>query len=184
MNRLGEFALAVVMAALTGLGAWIAVPVGPTPVTLQSFFAMLAGLWLPPQTAALSMVLYIALGASGVPWFSQGNSGLEIVQGRNGGYLLGLVVAAWIASRYARPRLQKSARQPRLQVYRALLPPLAAATAALLLLGAIWSSFSTGQSWSATFSGETGRLIPGALLKLALLLIVAVEAQRVGQELK
>lgn len=183
MKGLAEFALASLMAALTGLGARVAVPIGPTPFTLQSLFVLLSGLWLRPPVAALAMVLYLALGASGVPWFSQGRAGLEIVRGAGGGYLLGFVVAAWMASRYARPRLAKTANQPRLQAYRALLPPLGAATAALLALGAVWSSFATGQTLSATFSTETGPLIPGALLKLALAVAIGVEVQRAGREL-
>lgn len=184
MNRLGEFALVAAMAALTGLGAWVAVPIGPTPVTLQSLGALLAGLWLPPPAAALSMALYIALGASGVPWFSQGKSGLDIVLGSNGGYLLGFVVAAWMTSRYARPKLQRSTHQPHLQAYRDLLPPLAAATAAILLCGAVWSSFATGETWSTTFAAGVGPLIPGALVKLALALVIGVEAQRATQSMR
>jgi biotin transport system substrate-specific component len=80
-------------AVLTGLAAQIAVPVpgSPVPITGQTFAVLLVGAALGWRRAAASMLLYLAAGAAGVPWFTDGSSGLA---GASAGYIVGFVLAA------------------------------------------------------------------------------------------
>jgi biotin transport system substrate-specific component len=91
-------ALISVFAFLTALGALVRVPLPftPVPFTLQTFFVLLAGGLLGAGRGALSQMLYLGLGAVGVPVFAAGPLALV---GPTGGYLAGFVVAALVVGR-------------------------------------------------------------------------------------
>jgi biotin transport system substrate-specific component len=79
-------------AGLTGIAAQIKVPVlgSPVPMTAQTFAALLVGAALGWQRGTASMLLYLVVGAAGVPWFQNGASGLS---GTSTGYIVGFVYA-------------------------------------------------------------------------------------------
>lgn len=98
--RVRDAVLVVAGAGLTGLAAQISVPLpgGLVPFTGQTFAVVLVGAALGMNRAFLSMLLYMAAGAVGVPWFAGGTSGLG---GATFGYILGFIAAAslvgWLA---------------------------------------------------------------------------------------
>jgi biotin transport system substrate-specific component len=69
---------------------------GPVPYTFQNFFVLLAGALLGPLDAALAVMVYLAMGAAGVPVFASANgaTGLAYFSGATGGYLMGFLAAA------------------------------------------------------------------------------------------
>lgn len=83
---------AALVTALLAASAWISIPLGAVPVTLQTFFVVLAALLLPARWVAASLGLYLLLGAAGLPIFSAGNGGLGVLFGPTGGYLVGFFV--------------------------------------------------------------------------------------------
>jgi biotin transport system substrate-specific component len=93
-NRLVSFVLSCAFAALIAVGAFIALPIGPVPIVLANFFAILAGLVLGPVWGGLSVLLYIALGALGLPVFAGGAGGLARLLGPTGGFLAGYFLGA------------------------------------------------------------------------------------------
>ncbi len=88
--------LAVGMAALTGLLAQVRIqlPFTTVPLTGQVLAVLLAGVLLGRSYGGLSQVLYVGLGAAGLPWFAGFSSGYAVLTGDTGGYLVGFVVAA------------------------------------------------------------------------------------------
>jgi biotin transport system substrate-specific component len=85
--------------ALTAIGAFISVPLYPVPITLQTVFTALSGFLLGGLGGALSQVVYVLLGIIGLPVFSGGKSGLGVLFGPTGGYLIGFIVAAYVMGR-------------------------------------------------------------------------------------
>jgi biotin transport system substrate-specific component len=94
--------------ALTAVLAQIVIPLWPIPITGQTFAVLFVGATLGVTRAALSMVLYIAVGLFGLPVFApQANgshiTGLAALLGPTGGYLIGFVLASalvgWLAQR-------------------------------------------------------------------------------------
>ena len=83
--------------ALTAVGAFIKIPLGPflPAITLQVFFVILSALLLGKYYGALSQIIYIALGLIGIPVFTNG-SGIGYVMQPSFGYLLGFVPAAFL----------------------------------------------------------------------------------------
>lgn len=87
--------LALLAAVVTGIAAQIRIPLGftPVPITGQVFAVLLCGVILGNVYGGLSMILYMAIGFVGVPWFSGAASGLPI--GPTTGYIIGFVPAAF-----------------------------------------------------------------------------------------
>jgi len=89
---------------LVAIGAQIEIPNQPVPFTLQTFFVLLAGALLGKRGGALSMSVYLFLGAAGLPVFSGGALGLAKLVGPTGGYLLSFPLAAAVVGYLSRLR--------------------------------------------------------------------------------
>lgn len=88
--------------ALVALGAQAAVPLPgtPVPLTLQVPAVLIVGALLGPRLGAASMVVYLALGAAGLPLFAPtGVPGVARLIGPTGGYLLAYPLAAALSGR-------------------------------------------------------------------------------------
>ena len=84
---------------LTAISAQISIPIKPVPFTLQTMIVLLAGAFLGAKNGAYSQVLYIFLGAIGLPVFAQtadGTMGFARLIGPTGGYLLAFPIAAYL----------------------------------------------------------------------------------------
>ncbi|MDR1049569.1 MAG: biotin transporter BioY [Deltaproteobacteria bacterium] len=82
-----------VWASLIGLGAWIALPVGSVPVTLQTFFIFLAAFVEGPAAAAACGV-YLLAGLLGLPVFTGGRVGPALLFGPTAGFALAFPLMA------------------------------------------------------------------------------------------
>ena len=87
---IGGFALA------TAIGAQVEIPHQPVPFTLQTFFVLLSGAMLGKRNGAISQVLYLFIGALGLPVFSHWGFGIARLVGPTGGYLFSFPIAAFI----------------------------------------------------------------------------------------
>ncbi|MFW5929597.1 MAG: biotin transporter BioY, partial [Halobacteriota archaeon] len=101
VDRLRKMAYAAVFAALTGAGALLSIPIGPVPLTLQTFFIMLAGYVLGARWGGVSIALYLLLGAAGLPVFSGGSAGAGHLLGPTAGFLWAFPVAAFAVGAFA-----------------------------------------------------------------------------------
>jgi len=102
---LSNAVLVVGFSLATALFSQFSIWIGPVPVTGQTFAVLLAGAMLGSRLGALSQLTYLAIGATGVPfWFALGGPpGVARIAGPTGGYLIGFVAAAfvvgWLAER-------------------------------------------------------------------------------------
>jgi len=96
---------ALLFAVLTAVGAAASFPLpfSPVPVTLQTLAVVLAGAMLGPLWGAISQIVYVGAGATGLPVFANGTAGIGVLIGPTGGYLVGFVLAAWVAGLLTRP---------------------------------------------------------------------------------
>ena len=94
-----DIALVVAGTALTAVAAQISIPMSPVPVTGQTFAVLLTGAVLGLSRGALSMALYVILGAAGLPIFTAGKSGF--VFGPTLGYLVGFIAAAAVVGYFS-----------------------------------------------------------------------------------
>ncbi|MDR3204374.1 MAG: biotin transporter BioY [Deltaproteobacteria bacterium] len=156
-----------VWGALMAAGAYVAVPMGPVPITLQTFFIFLAGFVDGPK-AALAALLYIGAGFLGLPVFTGGLAGPAVFLAPTVGYLLSFPLAAFIAGLGAKAiasskeNLGKSKATCWLKLF--LLGILA--TIVIYVLGAIGLMINVGMT-PAVALGANLIFIPGDALKIA-----------------
>jgi biotin transport system substrate-specific component len=77
-------------AALIAICSWISIPTA-VPFTLQTFAVFTALLMLGGDRGTLSVLVYILIGAVGVPVFAGFTGGVGILFGSTGGYIFGFV---------------------------------------------------------------------------------------------
>ena len=166
-------AAAVVLGALlVAAAAQVSVPLPgtPVPMTLQPLAVLLVGGLLGAPLGALSMILYLAMGAAGLPVFTPTVPliGVARLFGPTGGYLLAYPVAAWVVGRFSDPGWQPGVNKP------AWARVTVAGVAGLVLIhlgGLAQLAILTG-SLSAAARFGTWPFLLGDLLKLAALVPV------------
>lgn len=84
------------MAIGANVTAWfpfLAVPIGgaTVPVSLQTFFAILAGLVLGKRLGTFSMITYALIGYAGVPVFANFSGGLTSLVSPSGGFIISFI---------------------------------------------------------------------------------------------
>ncbi|MCL2421115.1 MAG: biotin transporter BioY [Defluviitaleaceae bacterium] len=83
--------------ALTAICAQISIPLpGGVPFTLQTFAIQLTAVILGAKKGALAAVIYILLGAIGLPVFSRFMGGVGVIAGPTGGFILSFPIMAFI----------------------------------------------------------------------------------------
>ena len=93
-----NIALIAVFAAL--IAAFALVPgfmIGPVPFSMTIVIVLLGPLVLGAWQGSLAALLYVAAGLFGLPVFAGGSSGVAVLLGPTGGYLVGYVLAAFVA---------------------------------------------------------------------------------------
>src|SRR3954463_12418649 len=99
-----ELTLSSMFVVLIAVGANITsmIPglvVGGVPITLQTFFAILAGLVLGSRLGAISMLVYTFVGLVGIPVFSQFASGFDTIVSPTFGFILSFILVAYFTGK-------------------------------------------------------------------------------------
>jgi biotin transport system substrate-specific component len=98
-SNIKSIALCAMFAALTAVCSQISIHLpGGVPINLALLPVFAAGLLLPPIQAVSSIVVFVLLGAVGIPVFANGHGGIGVLVGPTGGFIIGYVVTAVIAS--------------------------------------------------------------------------------------
>jgi len=164
IEKLRWMVLASLMAALTAVGAYIHVPIGPVPIVLSTLFVLLSGLLLGSRWGLASMCLYLLVGAIGMPVFAGGKGGIAHFLGPTGGYLFGYVLASWLTGFIA----ERSRGILILEILSVLIGSLA-----IYSLGVPWLKMVTQMSWFKTFMVGMIPFLIGDAVKAPVALILA-----------
>ena len=165
---------AALMAAVTAVAAQIAMPLpfSPVPFTLQVLAVILSGLLLGPRYGALAQVIYVLVGAAGVPVFAEFSGGLGRVLGPTGGYLISYPIAAAVAG-LAAPTVARATRRRALWVGSFW---GCVGLAVIYALGAGWLAVVTDLPLAVAVAQGVLIFVPFDLIKVALAVLVAVAA--------
>ena len=127
-----QMAVTAVMAAVLCVLGPLTVPIGAVPISLANFVICLTAWLLGPKFGTLSVVLYLVLGAIGIPVFSGYGAGLAKLAGPTGGYLVGYLLLAFIGGMF----IEKSKGNPVVSAVGLVL-----GDAACYVLGTAWFVF-------------------------------------------
>lgn len=84
-----------IFAVMIAVCSWISIP-ATVPFTLQTFAVFLSVVLLGGKRGTMSVVIYILLGAIGVPVFAGFTGGLGIIMNNTGGYIIGFLFSALV----------------------------------------------------------------------------------------
>lgn len=172
-STLGARVLSVVLGAvLVAIAAQVSVPLPgtPVPMTLQPMAVLLVGGLLGARLGALSMILYLAMGAAGLPVFTPTVPLLGVARllGPTGGYLLAYPLAAFGVGALLTP-----GRRPGVSTPQWLHAAIAVFAGLVLIhLGGLAQLAILTGNVSAAARLATWPFLLGDLLKLALLVPV------------
>lgn len=167
--KVRSLVLVSLFAALTALGGFISIPLGPVPITMQSIFVILSGLLLGPRLGALSQLLYVFLGLVGLPIFSGFSGGLQAILRPSFGFLIGFIFSSYLGG-----TIYQSRKSP-YRIYLATI--LASLTSYIFGLAYMYLMLNLLASNPLTLGYiiRFGFLVflPGDLIKLFLIIIIA-----------
>ncbi|KIL49339.1 biotin synthesis protein BioY [Jeotgalibacillus soli] len=85
-----------IFAAITAILAQVEIPLPLIPISGQTLAVGLAATILGSRYGAISMIVYMLIGAAGVPVFAGFSGGAHVLVGPTGGYIFGFIAAAFV----------------------------------------------------------------------------------------
>jgi biotin transport system substrate-specific component len=155
-----DITLVVLGAALVGGLAQLYVPLWPVPITGQTLAVLLVGATLGTIRGALALTVYAALGIIGIPWFSEADSGFDVIAGPTGGYIIGFIASAALVG-------WLSERQWDRKIFKAIATFLGG-TLVVFAFGLPWLAFSLGIGVDLTLEYGLWPFVIGGLIKAAI----------------
>lgn len=157
--KLRMMILAALFAALIGVLAQITIPLPLVPITGQTLAIGLAATILGARLGTISVLLYIMVGAVGIPVYAEMKAGISVLFGPTGGYLIGFIPSAFFIGWF----LEKTS-------YRFTNAMIANSIGMLitLFIGTYWLKLSADLSWVAAFTGGFTPFIIVGLIKAGL----------------
>jgi len=149
--------------AIISIMAQIQIPLpGGVPMTLQSWGIVLSGLILGKKNGSIAALVYITLGAIGVPIFTGMNAGMAAVLGPTGGFIFSFPIMAFFSGIF---KESTKIYMPFVGVFIGVLINFA--------FGMIQFSFVTNNSFIVSFSIAVLPFLFGALLQIISLPMLA-----------
>lgn len=164
MNTTRKLLLTALFTALVIVGTFLRIPLPPVPISLQTFFVMLASLLLSPAMAFESIALYLLLGVIGIPVFSTGG-GLGALLGPTGGFLIAMGFEALAGSLIA-DHENKSG------IWRDLVA-LLAGEVIVYAIGVPFLKMKLSLTWAKAFAAGMTPFLIGDTIKIIAALLLA-----------
>ena len=152
--------LVLAFSLLMALSAQVVIPIGPVPITGQTFVVLLTGALLGSRLGAITMIVYLVEGASGLPFFYGGSGGLAHLFGQTGGYLVAFPAAAFITGAFAEHDWDRR--------FPTAVAAMAIGSLVITLSGWTWFAIVTNTPLAVVFKLSVLPLIPGDIIKILL----------------
>ena len=137
----------------------IPIPVSPVPISLTNLVLLISVYVLGWKDAAVSYIVYLLLGAAGLPVFSGFAGGPAKIAGPTGGYLLGFIFMTILAGIFVERFLEN-----RFLIVTGMI----LATVIAYIFGTAWLAFQMDLSFTAALSIGVLPYLPGDTAKIVL----------------
>ncbi len=166
-NKTKDLALIALFAALTAICSQISVPLPftPVPINLATAAVMLSGLLLKGFKGAFSQLVYIVLGAIGLPVFSAFSGGLGWLLGPTGGYIFGYFFMALLVGLIVNNNDTKPV----------VVVAMVVGTLVCYTLGSIWFMYLTQNNLASTLMLCVVPFLMGDIVKIFVCFLVYIK---------
>lgn len=155
-NKLKMMIVTALFAAIIGIMAQITIPLPLVPITGQTLAVGLAATILGSRYGTISVLVYLALGAVGMPVFSGMSSGLGVLFGPTGGFLIGFIPTAFVTGYYM--------ERTSFKLSNAIIANIIGMFVALIV-GTVWLKFIAELSWTAAIMAGFVPFLVGGFIK-------------------
>lgn len=165
--------IALFAALMAGLGAVpaLTLPNIGVPITAQSMGVMLAGGILGAKRGALSMILFLALVAVGLPLLSGGRGGVGVFAGVSAGFLFSWVIGAFVVGLIVEQNWSK------LNFFSAAAATIIGGIFVVYLIGIPWISVAAQMPFIKAFTASMA-FVPGDIIKAALAAFIILQVKK------
>ena len=170
-----DIVIIALMASLVAVCSLVAIPVGTVPVTLQTFAVFVCVGILGKNTGAVSVLIYILLGLTGIPVFSGFQGGLSVLMGATGGYIAGFLPAVLVSGLI----LEKTGRK-----IPFMIASFAVGLVICYIFGIVWYIFVFADGNMSFYSAFTLCVLPYIFPDAVKIVLAAVVSKSVGERLK
>ncbi len=160
LDLVRQVGLVIGFSLLTAAAAQVVIPIGPIPITGQTFAVLLTGALLGSRLGALAIIAYLVEGASGLPFFQGGHFGLAHLVGPTGGYLISFPAAAYVTGAFAEHGWDRR--------FLSAAAAMAIGSAVILFCGWAWFSFAWHTPPMLALTQTVTNLVPGDIIKILL----------------
>lgn len=167
--KLRMMIVTALFAAIIGILAQVTIPLPLVPITGQTLAIGLAATILGAKYGTMSVLVYLGLGAVGIPVFAQMSGGLGSLFGPTGGYLIGFIPTAFIIGYY----LEKTS----FTVTHAVIANVIGMFIALTF-GTVWLKIFANLSWTGAFAGGFFPFLLVGVIKAALAAWIGISVRK------
>ena len=151
------------MAAVICVVGPFTLPIGPVPITLAPLAILLSVYILGTKKGTIALLIYLLIGAVGVPVFSGFTGGIGKLAGPTGGYLIGYIFFALIAGWFIHRFYDKVVIQ---------FLGMVLALAVLYAFGTAWLAYSAGMTFGAALAVGVLPFIVFDLIKIVITIVL------------
>lgn len=171
------------LAALLCASAYISIPLGFTPVvlTLQTMIINIIAIMLTPYESFLTILIYVLIGAVGIPVFSGGQGGLGKLFGPTGGIIFAFLIgtpAMSFTKKYVAAFFAKFMKPAMADAVGFSVNAIFVGMTIIYVFGSMYMKFISGRSWGEVFMMIVVPFIPLDTVKCIAASIIATALGR------
>ncbi|MBP3041116.1 biotin transporter BioY [Bacillaceae bacterium Marseille-Q3522] len=156
MTKLKRMILIALFASIIGIMAQLIIPIPFIPITGQTLAIGITATILGSKDGALATLLYLLIGAIGLPVFAGFSSGVPVLIGPTGGYLVGFLPTAFFIGLM----IEKIAFTVKIAFIANLIGMIIT-----LVFGTVWLKIAGQYSWTTAFTSGAAPFIPVGIVK-------------------
>ena len=160
MDMTRTVSIVIAFSLFNAIAAQLAIPIGPVPITMQTFAVTLTGALLGPRLGAAALITYLIEGAAGLPFFAEGRAGIGTLLGPTGGYLVSFPAAAYITGAFSEHGWDRH--------FLTAVAAMAIGSVVILLAGWSWLVVGLGAAPLAAFKAGVAPFLIGDVVKIVL----------------
>ena len=168
-TKVKKLTLIAMMTAILCILAPLSIPISNVPISAATLIVSFAAIILGTKYSLICVSLYILLGIVGLPVFAGWGSGIGVIAGPTGGYLIGYFFIAFCTGFFLKLGKEK---------LTLLAVGMLLGTVACYTFGTVWLAYQLSLDTKAALMAGVIPFIPGDVIKIIVCLVVALPIRK------